>query len=83
MGNHGALHFTELDTWSLQYIFSFLSANHLVLAVKPLSKEFRQYVKHTLQERADKVAASIDLPSWALPTVRSGHVTLQATKAVD
>jgi hypothetical protein len=34
----------ELDATSLQHVFSFLSANDLVLSVKPLSRTFRQYV---------------------------------------
>jgi hypothetical protein len=42
----------ELDTASLRHVFSFLSANDLVLSVKPLSRTCRQYVISKLGSRA-------------------------------
>jgi hypothetical protein len=65
-----SLGLVELDTATLQHVFSFLSANDLVLSVKPLCKTFRQYVMSTLESRAGRVSASADVPSWALPTLK-------------
>jgi hypothetical protein len=65
----------ELDTLSLQRVFSFLPAHDLVLSVKPLSKTFRDYVVSTLGSKASRVDASADVPSWALPTLGLTNLT--------
>jgi hypothetical protein len=65
----------ELDAASLQHIFSFLSPNDLVLSVKPLNKHFRAHVSFVLQGKANKVAASDNLPSWALPSLELTSLT--------
>jgi hypothetical protein len=70
----------ELDTASLQHVFSFLSANDLVLSVKPLSKIFRQYVNSTLESKSNSVTASADVPSWALPRLGVTSLTYKRKK---
>jgi hypothetical protein len=59
----------ELDTASLQNVFHFLSANELVLSVKPLNKHFREHVNTVIEGKASKVDASADVPSWALASL--------------
>ena len=72
----------ELDTASLQHVFSFLSRNHLVLLIKPLSKRFKEHLVCTLQGTADKVVASDDVPLVAAE-LKSTQPNLQAEEAVN
>ena len=72
--------FVELDIASLQHVFSFLSRNHLVLSIKPLSKHFKEHVRITQQSKADKVAASNDVPLWALPSLGVASPTYNQKK---
>jgi hypothetical protein len=59
----------ELDTATLQHVFSFLSTTDLVLSVKLLNKTFRQFVNSLLEDEAKRIHPSADVPSWALPTL--------------
>ena len=72
----------ELNTACLEHVFSFLSGNHLVLLIKPLSKHFKDYVKSTQKQKADKVAASEleCVPLWALPSLGAASLTYTEKK---
>jgi hypothetical protein len=72
----------ELGNALLEHIFSFLSANDLVLSIKPLNKAFRQYVIHTLESKANRVHASADVPPWALPSLGATRLTNKLKKQV-
>jgi hypothetical protein len=65
----------DLDVASLQHVFSYLSANDLVLSIKPLNTHFRSYVNSGLAGKASEVTASADVPSWALNTLGLDSLT--------
>ena len=73
-------HSVDLDTACLQHVFSFLSRNHLVLSVKPLSKQFKNSVSRTEQGDATKITASDDVPPWALPILGLASLTYKQKK---
>jgi hypothetical protein len=70
----------ELDIASLLHVFSYLSANDIVLSIKPLNTHFRQYVNSLLEDKASKVTASADVPPWALPSLRLNSLTYKQKK---
>jgi hypothetical protein len=80
MGSLAASGAVELNTGSLQHVFSFLSANDLVLSVKPLNRQSLQYVNSVLEGKASHVSASSDVPPWALQILGLRSLTYRQKK---
>jgi hypothetical protein len=70
----------DLDTASLLHVFSYLSANDLVVSVKPLNTQFQQHVNLVLEDKAGKVSASAYVPSWALPSLGLNSLSYKQKK---
>jgi hypothetical protein len=56
-----------LDNSSLQCIFKCLSANYLVLGIKPINKHFRAWVDQHLGSRSKTIFPAAEVPSWSVP----------------
>ena len=70
----------ELDNASLQHVFCFLSRNHLVLSVKPVNRHFKEFVQRQQQGKSNQVAASDEVPLWALPSLEVASLAYKQKK---